>query len=727
MSRVRGVLSAFAVAALLSIAATACTSTERESVPAPTGPVTTRELVEARGLSGLAVSPDGRYAVVRVDRQSIENNRTLLEWQIIRLRDGAIVRTSDAGDPRWSNNGYLAVETPQWSPDSLWVYFRRLSGEEVQLWRVSTATGRSEQLTHDPSDVQAFIVRQDGGVLYAVGPATRDEIKAAEAIEYDRGVLLDRTIIKGFPVSHGFPVNGRMATFRMLPGAVRGRSTLLGDAPLRVFRLGTSQADSAPADIPETDRFAALWSEAAGGSFPFDPEKAGRAISAATGRAASLDAQTVSAGDAPDASRSGKVLTWRSSEGIVSACHAAVCIDADEITIAGWSADGRTLIFQSRTFETVGLQAWNTDLDTVRTVMQTEGVLGAYDSGTGGTCRVTGEEAICIHGAAAQPPQLVAVSLRTGSERILLDPNPDLASNRLGVASRITLTDRFGGTTVGRLILPQNRTPGERLPLVITSYGCRGFLLGGSGRDVPEHVLAGKGYAALCVDLGYDVVRKPPGFVPSRANIDHSGSDHFEDAVRVLDRLGIIDPARVELTGFSGGATATTYSIARSRSFTAAAVTTEGSLDPIVCYLTAHFRACAENAAREGFSRPYDSPTGLIEGSPALNVEKITAPLLMQLAEVEYESMTQLWSAMTDYDRAVEMYVFPDAYHYKNQPRQRLSVYDRNVAWAGFWLRGDETLASGAEASRWRLLRGRQCRLFAGPEALSDPPWYCAS
>jgi hypothetical protein len=146
-----------------------------------------------------------------------------------------------------------------------------------------------------------------------------------------------------------------------------------------------------------------------------------------------------------------------------------------------------------------------------------------------------------------------------------------------------------------------------------------------------------------------------------------------------------------------------------------------------ICYLTAHMRACETQARAQGLPLPYDSPTGVMRNSPALNVEKIRTPLLMQLPEVEYVSMLQLYSAMTDYDRAVEMYVFPKAYHYKNQPRQRLAVYDRNVAWVRFWLRGE--LPDGSERegerNRWRQLREAQCRLFPGAAA-SRHPWYCA-
>src|ERR1700741_4046468 len=89
-----------------AVAASSAWAQDRGAVsPSAPHPVTTRELVEVRGLSGLSVSPDGAYAVVRLDRQYIGANQALLDWRIVRLRDGRTTRIADGGAPRWTNNG----------------------------------------------------------------------------------------------------------------------------------------------------------------------------------------------------------------------------------------------------------------------------------------------------------------------------------------------------------------------------------------------------------------------------------------------------------------------------------------------------------------------------------------------------------------------------------------------------------------------------------------------
>jgi dipeptidyl aminopeptidase/acylaminoacyl peptidase len=696
--------------------------------PSASPPLTTRELVEVGGLSGLSVSPDGAYAVVRLDRQDIHANSTVLSWQLVRLRDGRTTKLADAGAPRWGDNGDLLSETPQWSLDGKFVYFLKLTGEEVQIWRVGLKSRRPEQVTHDEADVLAFVVTADGGVDYAVHPADREAIKQAEAVEAENGVLQQRSLLVGFAVTHNFPVNGRMATVRRLP-TILGRTTLLGEGPPRTRRLDPLLRNVPSVDTEITHNLKAYLSRPQHDVTPFDPGTERRTQAATTGRAALLLASAKIQNPPP--SRSKTYLSWRGEgeEAAAVTCRQPICLDGDHIDIVGWAADGQDLVFQVRTFDQMRLGVWRVATNTVRTIADTKGVIGSLNSGTAGACQIARGEAICITAKAAKPPTIVAIDLGGGHSRILFDPNSDLSASRLGATSEIVLKDRFGGETIGRVVLPQGYDEHTRLPLVITSYTCRGFLLGGSGEDVPEHVLAGLGYASVCVDLGGDFVRRNPGFVWTQHNVDLSALDFFEGAVHELERRGVIDASRVTLTGFSGSATATTFAITQSRAFTAAIVTTTGSMDAISCYVTSAYRACSDQAEKEGFPKPYDSRDGWLKPSPAWNVEKIAAPLLMQLAEVEYVQMMQLYGAMLDYGRAVEMDIFPHAYHYKNQPRQRLSVYNRNVDWIQFWLEGVESddVTKADQNRRWRAMREDQCKLFGGEHGLGDPPWYCGA
>jgi hypothetical protein len=56
----------------------------------------------------------------------------------------------------------------------------------------------------------------------------------------------------------------------------------------------------------------------------------------------------------------------------------------------------------------------------------------------------------------------------------------------------------------------------------------------------------------------------------------------------------------------------------------------------------------------------------------------------------------------------VDLYVFPDEHHVKWQPIHRLSIYQRNLDWFGFWLKNEApSLAPDhrEEEERWSMLR----------------------
>jgi dipeptidyl aminopeptidase/acylaminoacyl peptidase len=708
--------------------AQAPTGLEHASVtPGASSPVTTLELVEARGLSGLVLSPDGRYAAVREDRQSVAENATIIAWLVVRLVDGKILHVFDAGAPRWTNNGALAAETPQWSPDSGWLYFRAVRNGQAQVWRTSIYGGNVEQLTRDPADVHVFSIGAQGELAYAVGPATRDEIARAEQAERDTGVLLDSSIIKGFSITANFPVNGRMATYRLRPGAVTsGRATLLGTEPLSAFSPGPEGVRGNVESADSLQELDTWWRATFGGIYPAMAEIINTLPSSRGSRLAGVRVQDASGESAPFRSAATQ-LYWSDTANPSGqrVCEDAVCTDADNIAIIGWSEGEDVLVFQAYRSGIDQLATWNTSTGEVRVLSTDAGSLGAYESGTQGRCRLAGSEAICIASGANVPPHLVAINVDTGLARTLYDPNPNLTPARLGRVQTVTLRDRFGNTTIGRIVTPNDAEGQGPRPLVITTYTCSGFLLGGSGRDVPEHVLAGLGYTSICIDQGGGVVRRVAGFEMNRTTMDLSGLDFYEDAIRVVSALGLADPNRVMLTGFSGSATNTAFAITQSDMFTAAAVMTEGSADPIACYVTGHTRSCETLARSEGVGLPYDSRDGILRTSPALNVESIRTPLLMQLPETEYVPMMQLYTAMRDYGRAVEMHIYPGAYHYKHQPRQRLAVYDRNVDWANFWLRGLLSPLPERELqnARWEDMRLAQCALNA-PQALAIS-WYC--
>src|SRR5882762_9489902 len=65
-------------------------------------------------------------------------------------------------------------------------------------------------------------------------------------------------------------------------------------------------------------------------------------------------------------------------------------------------------------------------------------------------------------------------------------------------------------------------------------------------------------------------------------------------------------------------------------------------------------------------------------------------PLLMQLADREMLYAMQTVASMTDQKKPFEEYIYPDEFHTKRWPAHRLTIYQRNLDWLAFWLKGEE-------------------------------------
>lgn len=698
----------------------------------PAGAISTRELVEAVSLSSLRISPDQQSIVVKEDHQDVSSGATVLTWRIIDVRTGQTTAVADAGEPFWNNNGGVASEAPIWSPDSERIYFRKVADEQVQIWEAHRQGGQPKQLTHDEADVAAFEVEADDSITYLIAGATRAEIKLAESDEHSRGVLMGPAIIVGLRMEHGFPINGRMTTYRNLEGPGGRRGTLLAKRDPHVMRLPPNHTVGIPVSEESARKFLEgkfiqlgpvqnAPAPLASGKFVRDGDLV--ATMEMSGGPRLVPATSLGAGRRVFWSQIGESASQRTQ------CLDPVCTDADMLELVGWSSGQRELILQAESLGVFQLIAWDITSNTVRIVLEGEGVIGSEDAGTFGTCGLAGNQAICIASDSNRPPHVVAIDLASGDISTVHDPNPSLTPARLGEAKHVRLVDRYGNVTIGRVILPRGGLEMRRLPLVITSYSCRGFLQGGSGRDVPEHVLASRGYASVCVDMGAGTVQKEPGFQQTQITGDLSALDFVEAAVDVLSTASIADRKRVVISGYSATSGFTTSTLTQSSKFTAAIVTTAGSFDAISCYLSATYRSCERKAKEQGFEPPYDARDGILKKSPAWNAEKIRTPLLMQLPESEYPEMMQLYGALLDYGRAVEMYVFAGAFHYKNDPKQRLTVYDRNVEWIEFWLKGLESPRADLadQYSRWRKMRETQCSLPTDQSEVEDAPWYCTA
>jgi dipeptidyl aminopeptidase/acylaminoacyl peptidase len=326
-----------------------------------------------------------------------------------------------------------------------------------------------------------------------------------------------------------------------------------------------------------------------------------------------------------------------------------------------------------------------------------------------------------------QPPTLYAVEAAGGRERMILDPNPGLAERfALGRVEHVHFPDRAGRSWSALLYHPVGEVRGRRYPLVIQTHGhapANSFSLYGMGLTAPglgpswsiyaAQPLAGRGIAVLQLED-----KRIAGISQTPAEPEmymHA----YEAAVDCLDRDGLVDRARVGLSGFSRSGWHVEYALTHSDFTFAAAITSdnlggsylEDSLDP-------------GNLASENGGEPYGA--GLeswLETAPGFNAERVRTPLRAQVESRGAGGILSKWelfARLRFLGAPVEMAVVPSVdrgSHNLLNPGQVLAVKQGAVDWYDFWLnrREDQDPAKAGQYARWRILRAKRDEMLKRP------------
>jgi dipeptidyl aminopeptidase/acylaminoacyl peptidase len=654
-----------------------------------------RMLLEVVDLSSVAISPDGQTVAFRQEQASVERNTYEAAW-LVQTLDGKAPaqRVADGGIPLRQDYGGAVNEPPQWSADSRWFYYRALVAEEVQIWRAARDGSHVEPVTHDAADVESFALSQDGRHLIYFTGASREEIQRAELEEYDQGIRIDRTVPIGQGLFRSGYINGRLTTQRM-SGKWMERTGLLSDRPKRrqIVDLVTFASHEATDVDSESfaDQLPVATMKADGGASNGVTIKV---RSSANGQIAFT--QVIGPGMALK-------MTASSTSTTSIPCIAALCHDA-YITALAWRPGHDEVVFTTVDHargRAHSLYSWDVARGSVRPIVHAEGMIGGgRGASPGEACSVAARLAACVTASADEPPRLERVDLDTGAREVLYAPNASLVRAVGPRARLIRWKDSQGRVFTGQFFPPAGLKPAVTAPLFITYYSCSGFLRGGLGDEWPLASLAGSGIAALCIN-------EPPLDLlhmnqPARYETATSGIRSVIDLLREHDA---IDPTRVGLGGLSFGSEVVMW-VAMNSDLLAAASVTSSSITPI--YYRFHALQAPEfNAALRslwGLGSPEETPELWQRLSPAFNLDKIHAPLLMQMPEREYLGSLDYFVPLANSTTPAELYVFPNEPHLKFQPRHKLAAYERNLDWFRFWLQGyvDPDPRKVDQYRRWR-------------------------
>lgn len=641
------------------------------------------DLIETADLSSLTISPDGAHVAFRQDQASVMRDDRRLSWWIADLDAARPARLlADGGGPLWTPGGTLPPEPAQWSADGRWLYYRALIGDQVQVWRAAADRSVIEQVTHDEANIVRFRLTADGARLsFDVGPK-RAAVLEAEARAAERGVRIDNTVDPAQNLFAAAQIEGRPAAQR-LSGPWFGRTGILGDAVERTVTVDLTAGGFPVLDTihqkaaTTTSNSATPWA-APRPQIRASPDGFGQAV--------------LTPEDGP-----GRLSIIRPN-GAALSCPPSAC-DGDRIVAVAWRpGHDQLLVTIGDPARRQSLRLWDLAAGSVRSLAPAEGLIGG-----GGLepCAVDRRQAVCVTAAADAPPALVRIDLEEGTLRPLATPNTGPSSRR-PPPELVQWRDEAGRAYTGWLLSPSRDATSGPTPLFVTYYLCDGYLRGGVGDEYPLAAFAQARIAALCIN-------RAPGSARNHDAVgDYQvGLSAVRSAIAFLAARNLIDPKRVGMGGFSFGSEVTTW-IAMRADLLAAAAIASTQIEPAYYWLNAAAGRDNPVALKQSWKlgSPDETPKRWREVSPALNADRITAPLLMQLPEQEYRFSFELFARLSRSTTPVDLYVFPGEPHIKVRPRHRLAVYQRNLDWFRFWLQDyvDPDPAKAAQYALWRSM-----------------------
>ena len=292
-----------------------------------------------------------------------------------------------------------------------------------------------------------------------------------------------------------------------------------------------------------------------------------------------------------------------------------------------------------------------------------------------------------------QRPAEVAVAAG-GSLRRLTTVNDDfLKGIRLGEVRRFQATSTDGTKVDAFLTLPPDAAPGKpgkRLPTILRIHGGPTSQYN-TAFNTEWQMLAAHGYAIVAAN--------PRGSTGYGRDFSYAiwadwGNKDYQDVMAAVDeaiKMGIADPDRLGVGGWSYGGILTDYVITKTGRFKAA---TSGASEAnyLADYGTDHYQK--EWEAELGL--PWKNTEGWMRISPFFQVEKVTTPTLVLCGandmNVPLLNSEQLYQALRRLGRDTELVIYPGQNHGITKPSYQKDRYERYLAWYDKYVRGTPTV-----------------------------------
>jgi dipeptidyl aminopeptidase/acylaminoacyl peptidase len=625
------------------------------------------------------VSPDGKKVVYTVNDAVMTADKSEFVTQIW-LGDVATKRSIQLtfGDKSSAN--------PKWSPDGNWIAFTsNRKDNKNNLYLLSMTGGEAEPLTEVKSGVANFNWSPDGrSIAFTMtDPKTEDEDKN------DKGKNDYRWVDENVKLARLYVINIQK------DGNGKREPRKLTTANYHVEDFDWSSDSSRIAFGHVKTPLANDW-----------PTSDVSIVEVATGKTTDL-ATTAAAETSPLYSPDGKSIALQATDNpprwagagamqIYSVSggqpkNLIASFDASPI-VAGWSGDSKRIYFIEAKGTGTLIYALDVAANRIEEIKTTPGVVGALSINSTGTTfgftRQTNDT----------PADVFVSSVANFNPVQITTVNADLKVPPIGRTEVITWKSTDGKQIEGLLTYPVGYQAGQRVPLILNIHGGPAgvFLqsfLGGRG-PYPLATFASRGYAILRPNprgsSGY-------GTEFRRANMRDWGMGDYQDLMTGVDKvieMGVADPARLGVMGWSYGGFMTSWIVTQTSRFKAASA---GA--PVTNLMSFNGTADIPAFVPDYFGGQFWEVMDLYQKhSPMFNVKNVTTPTMIQHGEadvrVPISQGYEFYNALKVKGVATRMLVLPRQPHGPNEPKMQLIAAKANLEWF------EKYIGSKAETSK---------------------------
>jgi dipeptidyl aminopeptidase/acylaminoacyl peptidase len=278
--------------------------------------------------------------------------------------------------------------------------------------------------------------------------------------------------------------------------------------------------------------------------------------------------------------------------------------------------------------------------------------------------------------------------LRDGTLTRITRANDEfLAGIALAPVERFQARTPDGTIIDGFLTRPPDALAGRRLPALLRIHGGPVSQFS-TAFNLEWQILAAHGYAIIGAN--------PRGSSGHGRDFSYAiwadwGTKDYDDVLAAVDHvigMGVADPARLGVGGWSYGGILTNYVITKTNRFKAA-ISGSSEVNYTANYGHDHYQRHWE--AELGL--PWRNPDLWIRLSPFFQVEKIETPTLILCGSDDWNvpliNSEQLYQALRRLGRDTELIVYPGETHSIRRPSFQKDRYERYIAWYDKYLKAE--------------------------------------